>query len=96
MPSSSSIIEFAAFRFYYYAINIAQNTRRCNRYGRGNSVRISAPLCKVRSEGLWSESRLPCVRGAGTAIKDLNAVTEGLYLRPVTAFALFNIYPALL
>ena len=79
MPSSSSIIEFAAFRFYYYAINIAQNTRRCNRYGRGNSVRISAPLCKVRPAATESESWLPCARGAVTAVKDLNAVTEGLY-----------------
>ncbi len=31
-------------------------------------------------------SRLPCARGAGTAIKNKNAVTEGLYPRPVIAF----------
>ena len=40
-----------------------------------------------------SASRLPCVRGAGTAIKDLSAVTEGLYLRPVTAFPLLLFTP---
>ena len=47
----------------------------------------------LRTAPIEREPWLPCVRGAGTAIKDLNAVTEGLYRRPAIAFTLFNVYP---
>ncbi len=51
-------------------------------------MHFSAPPCKAHTEGLQSESRLPCARGAGTAVKDKNAVTEGLY--PPTGYSVYT------
>ena len=57
------------------------------------AARFSPPLFKAHAAAMAGEPRLPCARGAGTAIEDLNAVTEGLYPLIRYSVCTFIVYP---